>query len=243
MTSPAHRTVMFGDVEAGRWGVAWSSGGHPPVLVLGADGRTAALAGALHGTSSNEEWRIDGDGIELVAFPAGEPVDGAGDAAGFDQLCRIEGRFELQGAEQSVISHGVRTTRASSADAFDSMRQVAAWFEPADGLALTALRPAGSKGHDADVVSAAVLDAESSGPVEDPRLSTTYAGDGWASRAGLELWLGGEEEQQILRRAAGEAIGARGSARTGDLELQAELFRWHSGGRDGTGVYLLTRRP
>jgi hypothetical protein len=46
----------------------------------------------------------------------------------------------------------------------------------------------------------------------------------------------------MLRRASGEAVGARASASSGDLELQAELFRWHSGGRDGTGLYLLVSR-
>jgi hypothetical protein len=148
------------------------------------------------------------------------------------------------GGEREVAALGIRGSRdvALDADGFAAVREVAAWFDPGDGLALAAFRPRGAKGQDADVISAAVLDADSSAPVEDARLSTTYAADGWVARAGLELWLGGDEDQQVLRRAAGEAIGVRGSARAGDLELRAELLRWHSGGRDGAGLYLLASR-
>jgi hypothetical protein len=92
------------------------------------------------------------------------------------------------------------------------------------------------------VISAAVLDPGGSAPVEDPRLSTTYAADGWVRRAGLELWLGGDEDQQLVRRAAGQATGARGAADAGAVEDRAELFRWHSHGRDGAGIYLMAMR-
>jgi hypothetical protein len=251
MTSAADigfQTVAFGDVEAGWWGVAVSAGGGGVTLVLGAGGETAALEGSLHGSAADEEWRVFAEGAELVVTAVGEPVAAEGPEPaghGFDQLCRVAGRFSVSGQDQDVTSAGVRGARDGGlrgANGFESVREVAVWFEPADGLALTAFRPAGAKGQDGDVISAAVLDAESWAPVEDPRLSTTYAGDGWASRAGLELWLAADEDQQELRRAAGEAVGARASAVAGDLELRAELFRWHSRGRDGTGVYVLTTR-
>jgi hypothetical protein len=251
MTPAPHaalRTVAFGDLDTGLWGAAMATGDQPAVAVMGAAGDAAGAEVRLDGSAPGEAWTIAGDGVELMITAVGDPVAAGGgtDRAqdGFDQLCRIEGRLTRDGQEQEVSSLGVRGTRESglTSGGFASMRDVAVWFEPGDGMVLAAFRPASAKGQDADVVSASVLGAEDAGPVEDPRLSTTYAGDGWVRRAGLELWLGGEEEQQMLRRAAGEAVGARGSASSDELLLQAELFRWHSGGRDGAGIYLLATR-
>jgi hypothetical protein len=93
-----------------------------------------------------------------------------------------------------------------------------------------------------------VIAAEGSAAVEDPRLSTTYAADGWPWRAGLELWLaaagegGGDSERQYPRRASGDAVGGRAQAEDGALTLRAQPFRWHSRARVGTGMYLLARR-
>ena len=117
------------------------------------------------------------------------------------------------------------------------------WFEPDEGLALMAFRARKAKSHDGDVVTAAVLGPERAAPVEDPRLTTTYDAGGWPIRAGLELWLAGEgEEEQFPRRASGEAAGARAQSAAGELDLRAEPFRWHSRGRDGAGIYILARR-
>lgn len=243
----ALRTVTFADSAAGVWGATLAAEPRPPLLIVGAAARTAALDAELEGTDPEAEWRIAGDGLELTIAAAETPVAGAGDASGqrgFDQLCRVAGQLTIAGAEYDVAGLGVRGARdgALDAGAFHAVRGVAAWFEPADGLALAAFRPDGAKGQDADVISAAVLDPEAAAPVDDPRLSTTYTADGWPARAGLELWLAGDEDQHLLRRAAGEATGARGSAVAGGLELRAELFRWHSGGREGAGVYLLASR-
>ena len=54
---------------------------------------------------------------------------------------------------------------------------------------MTAFRPRRAKAPDRDVLTGAVITAEASPPVEDPRLSTTYQAGGWPVRAGLELWL------------------------------------------------------
>lgn len=241
------RTVTFGELEAGVWGAAVATGHDPAVIVAGAAGLTVTGRATVHGAGSDEEWRIDGDALELSVSAAGDAVAGSGHDAGqegFDQLCRVTGRLTVGDTEHEVASLGVRAARngALAPKGYAALREVAAWFEPGDGLALAAFRPEGAKGQDADVISAAVLDPESLSAVDDPRLSTTYATDGWAARAGLELWLGDDEDQPLLRRAAGEAVGARGSATDGGLELRAELFRWHSSGREGAGVYLVTSR-
>jgi hypothetical protein len=122
------------------------------------------------------------------------------------------------------------------------VRDLCAWFAPADGLALTALRPRGAKGHDRDVVTASVF--EPTGPlvVADPRLSTTYAADGHPTRVGLELWLEQDDTQeQYPRRAAAEPLGAAAAWSQPALELEAYFLRCLSRGEEGLGVYVLGR--
>jgi hypothetical protein len=91
------------------------------------------------------------------------------------------------------------------------------------------------------VVTAAVLDLQDSAAVADARVSTTYDRAGWPIRSSFELWLG-QAEEEFPRRAAGEALGPHASHAAPGLDVQASLFRWHSRGREGAGVYLLARR-
>lgn len=249
-TPSALSTLAFGDLERTSWGAAWIPGADgSAVATLGA-GSAGTVAPSLRLTvdGSDAEWRLDGDVVALIASPAGEPVAvhaGDDDVEGFDQLCRVTGRFELDGAEHAVDCLGLRTSRSGAFDLgkLGSVRAVSTWFEPDEGLALMAFRGRKAKTHDCDVITGAVLGPESSAPVEDPRLTTTYDAGGWPVRAGLELWLAGESEQeQYPRRASGEAAGARAQAAAGELDLRAEPFRWHSRGRDGAGIYLLARR-
>jgi hypothetical protein len=166
---------------------------------------------------------------------------------GYEQLCRITGRFELDGAEHSLDCLGMRTWWSApiELERYESIRAVASWFfEPDEGLGLVAFRQRKARSHDGDAVAAALISPDGATAVEDPRLSTTYEGEGWPVRAGLELWLPGEEdpEQQYPRRASGEAIGPRVQASAGGFEVRAEPFRWHSRGRAGAGIYILARR-
>jgi hypothetical protein len=50
------------------------------------------------------------------------------------------------------------------------------------------------------------------------------------------------EAREYPRRAAGEALGVGVSSRLGELDVRAELFRWHTKELEGAGVYLLARR-
>jgi hypothetical protein len=127
-------------------------------------------------------------------------------------------------------------------DRFESVRDVSAWFEPADGLALVAMRPRKARGQDSDLITAVLLDPEKPPAIVDPRLSTTYTAEGRPVRAGVELWLGEEEEEQYARRVTGEAIGEGAAAVIHRFEVRAQPFRWHSRGRDGAGLYVLARR-
>jgi hypothetical protein len=245
----ALRTLAFGD--GATWGVTWSSDPAGPALTALGSGADAnfipdvRLSDGGAETGAGVEWRLDGEDVALVAAPVGELVDvqAAQDGlVGWDQLCRVTGRS----GRNDVDCLGVRSSWSEDVELarFESIRAVSVWFEPDEAFVLTAFRPRKAKAHDGDLLAAAVIAAERSAPVEDPRLSTTYAADGWPLRAGLELWLTSEtdSEQQYTRRASGEAIGARVQAQAGELELWAEPFRWHSRGREGAGVYLLARR-
>jgi len=248
---PALRTLAFGDLESGIWGAAWVPVDDGPGLTaLGGESGVAFASGLrLSADEAEGEWRLDGEGAALRIVPVGEAVTvGATDdhLEGFDQLCRVAGRVELAGVDLEIECLGLRASRSGGFDLakLESVRAVSTWFEPDEGLALMAFRGRKAKAHDGDVITAAVLGPETSAAVEDPRLSTTYDAGGWPLRAGLELWVAREEDddEQYPQRASGEATGAHADTADGELELRAEPFRWHSRGREGAGMYILARR-
>lgn len=243
------RTLGFGDLDQRVWGAAWVREPDGGVFaVVGGGEHTAVLAGAsLTLGGDSDEWRLEGDGAALTVSPVGERVAvvaGEDPVEGFDQLCRVTGRFGLEGDEHEADCLGLRSSLSIGLDldGLDSIRALTSWFEPGDGFALTALRSRKAKAHDSDLITAAVLETEGSAPVADPRFSTTYGEGGRPLRAGLELWLNGEDDEQFPRRVSGEAAGAGAHAGAGDLDVSAELFRWHSRGRVGAGVYVLAHR-
>jgi hypothetical protein len=250
----ALRTLAFADLDAPSWGAAWLPGpAQEAVIALGAAGDDTLVSGGpvLSVGEEEGEWRLRSDRAELVVAPASQVVEvqtPEREIAGWDQLCRVSGRFGTDGQEHAVDCLGLRGSWSAAVelDRFEAVRAVSVWFDPDEAFALTAFRPHKAKAHAADVVAAAVIAAGASVAVEDPRLSTTYEGEGWPVRAGLELWLAAtddsESERPYPRRASGEAIGARAQALTGQLDVRAEPFRWHSRGRDGAGLYLLARR-
>jgi hypothetical protein len=241
------RTLAFVDLAAGIWGAAWLASDDRGGFVCLGDPQGVAVpaSGRLEGASGGDEWRVLADGVELTLTPAGDVVDVSaadGAPAGFEQLCRAQGRLALDGDEHTVDCLARRAERADGAETkgIESVRDVCALFEPADGLAVVSLRPRRSRGHEDDVVTAAVLDPEGNAPVADPRFSTTYGATGRPIRSSFELWLG-QAEDEFPRRAAGEAVGPHADGRDGDFDVQASLFRWHSRGREGAGVYILAR--
>jgi hypothetical protein len=248
------RALAFGDVGAGSWGVAWTPAQDTAISLAGAVDSVAGLVtGELNGAGEGEAWRLDGNGTSLLFTPTGPPghadaSDGA--LSSLNQLCTVSGTVMLEGNEREIASMGWRMTLEGKLelDRIDSFRQTSAWFEPHQGFSLVALRPRKSRGQDADLVAAVVLEPEETPPVADPRLSTTYNAAGFPARAGLELWFeedNGDQDQanrHYLRRAAGEAVGAGLDWVVAGFQLYAALLRWHSRGVDGTGIYLLGRR-
>jgi hypothetical protein len=258
-------TLAFADPDGHAWGIHWladEQASAPLACRVGGGIGTlpAALAGTLpatvEGTDQTAPWRLEGDRVSLLFTPSGAPARGGASQAGIDsvdQLCTVSGRVVLDGAEREIDCHGWRAVAEGAIDLaeIDTFRQTCGWFSLTDGLSLLALRRRKSRGHDTDLISAAVLEDELAPRVEDPRLSSTYGPAGVPTRVGLELWFQSDgspdepdedEERQIPRRAAGEAIGEAIEWKSCGFTLQGVPLRWHSRGSDGSGVYLLGRR-
>jgi hypothetical protein len=250
MTAPptsSFRTLAFGDLETSVWGAAWGHGpGQQDFVGLGAGDRSITPDAILREAAESGDWRLQGEGVELTASATGAALapSGADRPSGFDQLCRVQGAVVIDGAELEVDCIGRRGAYAEGfdVDRLESVRDISAWFEPIDGLALVALRPRKSRGQESDLITAVVFDPDAPRTITDPRLSTTYSAAGRPLRAGVELWLGDDEDEQYPRRALGEAVGDDAAGQVGGFEVRAQPFRWQSRGRDGAGVYLLARR-
>jgi len=247
---PQLRTVSFAALDGGVWGAALDGGAR--FMTLGTPAGVGSLVGreSVDWRDENGVWRLAGDGFELLITPADAPAaeseavpDGgrSADATGH-QLCHVQGSYTLGGAEYAVDCTGARATRDRGTDreGFDSVRVISALFEGDQALTLLACRPPGARGHEHDLITAAVCEKGSCVPVSDPRLSTTYTSDGLPARVSLELWLG-EGEGQHLRRAAGEATAPAAAVEAAGLEARVVACRWHSRGLEGRGVYLLAR--
>jgi hypothetical protein len=239
----ALRWLAFGDLDAGSWGVAWIPDdglkGHA-VLGTAAGARVAEVD-----LDASEDWSLKGDGLELKMSPAGGTIDGDD---GFAQLAVAKVSFGLDGEERAVEARGWRAAvrELPEAGRLDSLRLLAAWFGDDEALALISVRPRKARGQEGDLVTAALVESGEPRVVADPRLSTTYGGEGAPARAGVELWVSEPAEEpgdvkEHPHRVAGEATGPRVPWTDRGLDLGAQPFRWHSHGRDGAGVYLLGR--
>jgi hypothetical protein len=240
--APLLQTVVFADLDSGLWGVAWGSpDGSLGIGQLQSGSATTGTETSFDGADASEDWRLAGEAGELTMSPLSDPVSSA-PPDGFDQLCEVQGHL-VPGAEQTVRGLGIRTARTGiDPAAVQSLRHACVWFAPDDGLVLTALRPAGARGHDRDLVVGSVFEPSGGMPVADPRLSTTYAADGAPARAGLELGIQAEDDEaDYPRRAAGETIGPQVTLSADGFDLRAHAMRWQSRGRDGIGAYVLAQ--
>jgi hypothetical protein len=261
-------TVAFGDPQAEVHGLARiglqpgdpTAGSILAVLFAGAETVDLAARGdvevaepgwesiAVEGvTLTTEEplsaWTLRWDGrldLRLTALSA--PVEtAAGGLEGYEQLCRVEGTATVDGEERRVSCLGQRGHNWGVADwdRMDLARTLSAWWDEDHALMLTAIRPAGAEHHDAEEVTAHLLEGEPMA-VAEPRLSTTYDAEGHQRRAGLELYVTGDDDE-YPRRVAGE-VACGTSLDLGRLRLDCAFFTWRTDGREGIGRYDLLRR-
>lgn len=177
--------------------------------------------------------------FEAVTPPAGHGV--LAGMAGYEQGCRVRGEAVLDGSVQPVSGRGQRGHSWGSPDwtRLGSVHTVCAWMDRDRSMTVTAAREQGAAGHAGDARWGALLEPSSATPIADPRLSTTYDGEGRQRRAGLELWLG--EEDDAPRRAAGSLV-CGSSLDLGQLRLECAFMRWTMDGAEGYGRYDVLRR-
>lgn len=118
-------------------------------------------------------------------------------------------------------------------------RSIGIVFSDGGLLALSAVRPQGSREHGDEEVAAVLCDPDGA-PVEvtEALLSTEYGPDGVQRRATLELWTNGGEGQPL--RGGGTLISSAKVRRAG-LVSEIAFFRWSVEGREGLGHYELVR--
>lgn len=251
-------TVSFADPERGwfgmaRLGVTGQGASALAILFRGrdvagalAEGELAEDAGPLSMTVEEpfERWSVrwDGEatGFDLQLQAACAPAERSVGLAGYEQLVRVEGTVRAGGATATISGVGQRghTWGVVEWDGLALTRGVSAWLGDG-GVVLEATRPEKAAGHDGEQVWAALVERGEPVPVDDPRLSTTYDGDGHQRRAGLELWMTEEEGYPV--RAAGEAI-CGSSLELGALTLDLAFFRWRAEGVEGVGRYDVLRK-
>jgi hypothetical protein len=239
-------TVAFGDPAAQVFGVARialgggeASGmgilfeGTEPVAVR-TEGVTVDVVEPLRRWKATFEGAFDLE-VEALSDPAEVSV---GDTQGYEQTCRVRGT--AGGREIDCLGQRGHSWGRVDWDRLELARTVSAWLDDRTAVTLTAIRPASAK-HHADEALAAhlVLDGRPV-PVADPRLSTTYDGDGRQIHAGLELWVG-DDDGEFPHRAAGEVVCGT-TLDLGKLRLDCAFFEWRMDGRAGVGRYDVVRR-
>jgi hypothetical protein len=198
----------------------------------------------------HSRWQVTldapgGSGFDLeftaVSPPAelGEDDDAAraGGMAGHERLCRVSGT--AAGHRIDCLGQRGRSWGVADWSRIALTRSLAAWLDDGSSLTVASVRPAGAESHADEATWAALLDPESAVAVADPRISTTYDGDGHQRRAGLELWV--SEDDDYPRRGAGQVL-CGSSVELGQLRLDCAFFVWQLDGREGVGRYDLVRR-
>ena len=226
-----------------------AEGGTP--LDAGADWDELRLAGLVVRTlEPHARWHVtleapDGAGFELEFAAASPPAELAeahaaarlGGMAGHERLCRVTGT--AAGRPVDCLGQRGRTWGTADWDRIALTRSLGAWLEEGPSVAVSAVRPAGAESHADEATWGALLDAGGPVTIADPRVSTTYDADGHQRRAGLELWMGGEDD--YARRGAGQVL-CGSSVELGQLRLDCAFFAWQLDGREGVGRYDVLRR-
>ena len=245
-----------GDARRGSALALLFAGRAPVAAVVEGDVEVAPDAGweslSLPGLAASvevplERWslRLAGERHELaLTFEAASPPAGhaaVGGMAGYEQLCRVRGEVRLDGRTGPIDGTGQRGHAWGAPDwrRLDSVHTVSAWMDSGAGVALTVARTANAKGHGDEPRWGALLDPERTLDFGDPRLSTTYDGEGRQRRAGLELWP--DDEDGYPQRAAGTVL-CGSTLELGQLRLDCAFMRWTMEGEIGYGRYDVLRR-
>ena len=179
----------------------------------------------MRSDAARERLRFDdgaGNALDLVfdaASPAAEldaaePAARAGGVVRSEQLCHVHGTARIAGEARELrclgqrgLTHGSRTGSGSSPRA----RSRRGWTTGPASCSARSARPA-SAAHGCEETWAAVLGAAGALRVDEPRLSTTYDEEGRQWRAGLELWIGEDDELAAARGRRGRCAAPRSTS-------------------------------
>jgi len=255
-------TFAWGDLEADVFGsarIGIVGGAHANALgFLFSGGELAApyVAGGEEGAGADwervaaggietevlaplESWRVASAEFDLrfeaITVP-GELRSELSGLEGYEQLCRVEGTV----GDRRIACLGQRGHEWGTPawDRLDLARNLCAWVAEDVAVVAGGARATGARAHDEEELVAVLFDPEPAA-VGEPRLSTVYDGDGRQRRAGMELWVG--EEDEYPRRLAGEVVCGT-SLDLGEQRLDVAFFRWRMEGREGAGRYDVMRR-
>lgn len=116
---------------------------------------------------------------------------------------------------------------------YEALRLLAAVFADGSITAVVALRPTGAAGHDAEVVSALLVDrGKSAESVHEALFSTELDGERRVRRVGVEIWT---SEEPPPRRLAADRTHAQTSDSDG-LERESVVMDARLDGARGTAV-------
>ncbi len=160
---------------------------------------------------------------------------------GYEQLCSVRGTIRAGGRERPVRGLGQRGHSWGNPD-WDKIaltRAVGAWFDDGTGYVVGTVRSTKTDNHADEASWAAALDPEQARSVDEARLSTTTDEAGRQIRAGLEVWVGKDDD--FPHRGVGEVLTGS-TLELGALRLDVAFFEWHIEGRTGVGRYDVIRR-
>jgi hypothetical protein len=258
-------TFTWADRGAGLYGLARVASGlladgatSHSVLAVGFAGREVLGAIAEAGAAPPpelvapvleplERWAVVGTGelafeLEFEALSPPAEYGGrigvvkTGGMEGYEQLCRVRGSM----AGRAIDGFGQRGHSWGNPD-WDKIalaRSVSAWFEDGTGCVLSTVRSVKASSHADEAIWAAAYDGTRFLGVEEPRLSTTFDSAGRQVRAGLELWMGGDDDYPT--RGLGEVVTGS-TLELGALRLDVAFFAWHIEGRTAVGRYDIIR--
>jgi hypothetical protein len=184
--------------------------------------------------------------LELEARATSAPIDFAEPAAGavaresglsrYEQLCEIRGELSVAGARRSLAGVGRRVHAWGPTLPPKGLRRSLYAVSSEEALTVVTVRPPGRDSHGDELVEARLTAGDTeSGSFEDARVSTIYDGGGNIRKAGLELYMPGDE---YPRRASGEAVAAT-TVEADGLRVALSFLRWSVEGSPGHGSYKM----
>ena len=194
---------------------------------------------AFAGEDASLDLELEATG-SACALEDRDPVARAGGMLGFEQPVRVRGAAHIGGERIEIDAVGQRGRSWGSPDwsKIGRTRMVSAWFGD-EALSVAAIGAAGGEEHGREAISATIFESGGEGCVRvaDPRLSTTFDGEGRQRRAAMEHWI---TDDGPPRRATGDVVCGT-TLDLGRLRLDTAFLSWRMDDRTGVGRYDILR--